>query len=208
LSYYFYFYTYFYFNPRAREGRDSKLEVYLLYDDGFNPRAREGRDFAACLRYIYAGGFNPRAREGRDFNVPEDTNRVQLFQSTRPRRTRPVAVANDAGVSSFQSTRPRRTRPLPGTGIFVPSTFQSTRPRRTRHFTYCNFSTEVTFQSTRPRRTRLRVLIAGYPGIGSFNPRAREGRDLDDFLRWRIYDVSIHAPAKDATTTKTHKTLV
>ena len=32
------------FNPRAREGRDALLYIYVGIDFSFNPRAREGRD--------------------------------------------------------------------------------------------------------------------------------------------------------------------
>ena len=55
------------FNPRAREGRDFRLDGDGTKHTGFNPRAREGRDY--CRKHgIHAGwqGFNPRAREGRD----------------------------------------------------------------------------------------------------------------------------------------------
>ena len=55
----------------------------------------------------------------------------------------------------FQSTLPRRERPVGDTRVTVTPTFQSTLPRRER-LTYSNTSINPTlFQSTLPRRERL-----------------------------------------------------
>ena len=61
---------------------------------------------------------------------------------------------------------------------------------------YCSFS----FQSTLPRRERRverwrYLLLAAY-----FNPRSREGSDVDQLIYVdQILSISIHAPAKGAT---------
>ena len=79
------------FNPRAREGRDSRLQRRgghmqlsihapargaTIAGDGdrlalqaFNPRTREGRDPSKTVRKLIYETFNPRAREGRDAPV-------------------------------------------------------------------------------------------------------------------------------------------
>ena len=56
-----------------------------------------------------------------------------------------------------------------------------------------------TFQSTLPRRERL--LCTGYPPLAQdFNPRSREGSDLIKMVEFQQKRISIHAPAKGATT--------
>ena len=54
------------------------------------------------------------------------------------------------------------------------------------------------FQSTRPHGTRL-AAFAVSSSIFRFNPRARMGRDGAELNRLQILNVSIHAPAWDAT---------
>ena len=77
--------------------------------------------------------------------------------------------------------------------------FQSTRPRGARRTAMTRRGCCVKFQSTRPRGARLRLNMS-INGTLSFNPRAREGRD-DRHTLWRYQDaVSIHAPARGATT--------
>ena len=76
--------------------------------------------------------------------------------------------------------------------------FQSTRPRGARPIADPLWVTEQDFQSTRPRGARpLRCWCARLRG--AFNPRAREGRDerFADFSHFG--DLSIHAPARGAT---------
>ena len=76
-----------------------------------------------------------------------------------------------------QSTRQRGARQPTSTEPFRPAWFQSTRP-----------------QGARPR-TELDISVDG-----SFNPRAREGRDfLQVHLQIHLIKVSIHAPARGAT---------
>ena len=98
--------------------------------------------------------------------------------------------------------------------------FQSTRPRGARHSLLTDEFQEAMFQSTRPRGARRAFSSIKNPSC-SFNPRAREGRDIsgaDDDPRLRCFNpraregrdektrfflqpclVSIHAPARGAT---------
>ena len=168
------------------------------------------------------------------------------FQSTRPRGARRPCSLRCSRVIEFQSTRPRGARRCNSAANAVSYTFQSTRPRGARRRrSIAAQRARRSFQSTRPRGARrpqqsqstmsqMRVSIhAPARGatwhelhqstlIGSFNPRARAGRD-DDALRppichdrfqstrprgARLADsayarlplpVSIHAPARGAT---------
>ena len=76
--------------------------------------------------------------------------------------------------------------------------FQSTPPRRGRLDGYECKGLAQEFQSTPPRRGRLKVVCDCLDVVG-FNPRPREGGDLDDGVDFGFTYVSIHAPAKGAT---------
>ena len=76
----------------------------------------------------------------------------------------------------FQSTLPRRERPIPLTLYISASRFQSTLPRRERRP-----------GGRHPTADR------------NFNPRSREGSDLQDGKGYFRPAISIHAPAKGAT---------
>jgi len=79
----------------------------------------------------------------------------------------------------FQSTRPRGARPIRCHILTYPFLFQSTRPRGAR-LRYTEIDNNIfQFQSTRPRGARRDFTLA--PAFFcSFNPRAREGRDIRD----------------------------
>ncbi len=76
--------------------------------------------------------------------------------------------------------------------------FQSTRPRGARRRTSLCGTPLASFN---PRAREGRDMRSKYPPImcKRFNPRAREGRDLLQFLRGWRRPVSIHAPARGAT---------
>ena len=54
------------------------------------------------------------------------------------------------------------------------------------------------FQSTRPRGARLFGTMPNFAHV-SFNPRARAGRDFAGYADTLQKEVSIHAPARGAT---------
>ena len=56
----------------------------------------------------------------------------------------------------------------------------------------------ILFQSTLPRRERQTVAGCGRPAA-NFNPRSREGSDHDRLILHHDLTISIHAPAKGAT---------
>ena len=119
--------------------------------------------------------FNSRAREGRDKSVGCLHCR-QLFQFTRPRGARPMSVRSTPMDPSFNS-RAREGRDI---------------GHRASHIYRC------LFQFTRPRGAR-RPFPMVIPFTMCFNSRAREGRDLPFRAYNMVYNVSIHAPARGAT---------
>ena len=120
------------FNPRSREGSDVSGITKSLSFLNFNPRSREGSDGITIKRcgigvisiHAPAKGatepdakilqginyFNPRSREGSDRNYRKWWGFRQGFQSTLPRRERPVPHRAQQTFYKFQSTLPRRER--------------------------------------------------------------------------------------------------
>ena len=163
-------------------------------------RPRRARPTASRRRAPLAGSFNPRARGGRDtttepatpagpvsIHAPAEgaTRRRRMlaasrqFQSTRPRRARPLAGKTRRSAVKFQSTRPRRARPVipanlarahrvsihaPAEGATVPArNRRATRPvsihapaEGATGYVRATGGHNTWFQSTRPRRARPR----------------------------------------------------
>ena len=99
-----------------------------------------------------------------------------MFQSTRPRRARPIEIIILFANTMFQSTRPRRARRFSAVAVFV---FNSFNPR----------AHAGRDQGVSPQGTRRR----------GFNPRAHAGRDANGYGTPRAGYVSIHAPTQGAT---------
>ena len=144
-------------------------------------------------------GFNPRARTGRDTRRRRDQI-ILMFQSTRPHGARPVRCwGGHRELVSIHAPARGATQAVPVDWYRV-CTFQSTRPhgaRQTFTFYLCddygfNPRARTGRDSLHARRIRREV---------RFNPRARTGRDRDAFVIKRCSAVSIHAPARGATTT-------
>jgi len=102
----------------------------------------------------------------------------QLFQSTRPRGARHAPTAATQYGAMFQSTRPRGARRRPGSRV---------------HGRYPGFN-------PRAREGRDTLWPVRPTSSTGFNPRAREGRDLYPLHEHVDDAVSIHAPARGATT--------
>ena len=102
--------------------------------------------------------------------------RSTLFQSTRPRGARQRPQDHPANEKGFNP----RAREGRDSGVICQSFrsegFQSTRPRGARRCQKARLTGFCRFQSTRPRGAR-RAATHGAGHGGSFNPRAREGRD-------------------------------
>jgi len=128
-------------------------------------------------RHVPTGScFNPRTRAGCDPSVA-DGPRCIVFQSTHPRGVRQPNLIEVAAGPLFQSTHPRGVRhPRP-----IMRTIRHSFNPRTR--AGCD-------PTCGARRSCLR----------SFNPRTRAGCDQLRGRRERGDEVSIHAPARGATT--------
>ena len=187
------------FNPRVREGRDDCLCKPHCVATGFNPRVREGRDSDAMFRCSGLGCFNPRVREGRDYRRQEGIIQqwVSIHASARD-ATRTALKAFGDWV--FQSTRPRGTRPDAHRSLppahFVSihaSARDATRPPRPPR----QSKPKVSIHASARDATDLTILKS--QSVICFNPRVREGRDKSVKSVFQPLRVSIHASARDAT---------
>ena len=166
--------------------------------------------------------FNPRSREGSDNRSCSLCAGYHRFQSTLPRRERLYEFFKPFIDFVFQSTLPRRERLQVLTACWCVSIFQSTLPRRERLSQPLNWTDSIkisihapakgatslyflgvsiwAFQSTLPRRERLLCTIHTRIFFFNFNPRSREGSDYEHPFDGYKGQISIHAPAKGATT--------
>ena len=125
---------------------------------------------------IRVHNFNPRSREGSDPSVRFRNLKAFRFQSTLPRRERLNSNSTPNPCTKFQSTLPRRERLRAFLQSRNPHTFQSTLPRRERHnsnwcrCSYINFNPRSREGSDVDSKT-------GVCGKDHFNPRSREGSD-------------------------------
>ena len=124
--------------------------------------------------------FNPRSREGSD--LPQSSVIVQSY--------------------SFQSTLPRRERRFVVQVHIVDVKFQSTLPRRERHTRalICRFQK---YFNPRSREGSDSSFRQNSNHNQHFNPRSREGSDLPVGFVCTFFNISIHAPAKGATPSRT-----
>ena len=126
--------------------------------------------------------FNPRSREGSDLKLYRDMPDCNHFNPRSREGSDRSRVCRKLSASGFQSTLPRGER-LKVTDVRVERLqFQSTLPRGERPYT------------------------AGYQPMDSenFNPRSREGSDVRLASQYLgLNSISIHAPARGATTFST-----
>ena len=142
-----------------------------------------------------------------------------MFQSTRPRGTRPATAAITAAAMGFNprvragrdakqfvtvlylcvsihASARDATACLPR--IFWSSRFQSTRPRGTRRTVIADKAVDGPFQSTRPRGTRPSSRGCGRDDA-CFNPRGRAGGADGAMAFFCLTPVSLHASPRDGT---------
>ena len=125
---------------------------------------------------------------------------VRQFQSTRPRGARQFRDNILKGENMFQSTRPRGARRHNPRDTCNRGRFQSTRPRGARHNLSEIQRSEISVSIHAPARGATSFNAPSCTCCDCFNPRAREGRDLNSNMSMIIsHHVSIHAPARGAT---------
>ena len=120
----------FNFNPRSREGSDDLPTRMARRFGNFNPRSREGSDLikmvefqqkrisihapakgatqSRCVIFLKAKYFNPRSREGSDPFFRIIHKPFIRFQSTLPRRERPVPFCFKPAISSISIHAPAK----------------------------------------------------------------------------------------------------
>ena len=122
--------------------------------------------------------FNPRTREGCDFAQSRTFPLSISFQSTHPRGVRPGGVFANSHNKSFQSTHPRGVR----------------LEFRDEWLLFVHISIHA------PARGATLYLLISQTSSYYFNPRTREGCDIDYLMIEVNYvRISIHAPARGAT---------
>jgi len=210
------------FNPRPRAGGD---ELLARLDSGLKVSIHApAREATRIWRTgeSWRWSFNPRPRAGGDLERSENAGWLFVFQSTPPRgrrlaggsdadhdalvsihapareaTARRCRILSDIMVSIHAPAREATLRPQDGTlagqvSIHAPAREATPIPTAA--------DTANTFQSTPPRGRRPDDLGRQAVGIG-FNPRPRAGGDGRGPERLRAGDVSIHAPAREATST-------
>ena len=161
----------------AKGATRTQLSYPSGHEKHFNPRSREGSDGLLLHSARTEQDFNPRSREGSDRLLGRGLRCGLSFQSTLPRRERQYNRIEAVTGFPFQSTLPRRERPCAAT---VPTSTPFNFNPRSREGS-----------DTGRRRDRLRR--------GYFNPRSREGSDPPAAPQALQVRISIHAPAKGAT---------
>ena len=153
------------FNPRPREGGDlPDAEVSFLTGISIHAPAR-GATFADQFLWYCCVYFNPRPREGGDLAFYPSFPLKKYF-NPRPR---------EGGDNEAAEIR------------YIHITFQSTPPRGGRRAgSPVMTSSRVIFQSTPPRGGRPPDGSAPCPRTGYFNPRPREGGDLESLEAFRL----------------------
>ena len=173
----------------------------------FNSRARKGRDrFHACA-FRPSRCFNSRARKGRDMRIPDYY--FDLCVSIHaPARGATTATGPSTVPRVFQFTRPQGARPT--FAVAYPS-FQSfnSRARKGRDMVKCHAEWRPEFQFTRPQGARLEPAVVE-PRLFPFQfTRPQGARHCLSRLSLAKMPVSIHAPARGATSAEdcsNHKT--
>ena len=122
--------------------------------------------------------FNPRSREGSDFFRDPFTFPSSNF-NPRSREGSDSLLAFSAAFSSYFNPRSREGSDRANIG---------SNTRRTE------------FQSTLPRGERRLANVWRWRSVRYFNPRSREGSDHGQLHCGSTEDISIHAPARGATT--------
>ena len=162
--------------------RGARRDAYLLgFADGRVSIHAPARGATAHVRdnNFHQNCFNPRAREGRDAGRPTSPCAACRFQSTRPRGARPTLPAELRAKINVSIHAPARGATTIDVPCVKPGVGFNPRAREGRDI------------------SRINGIRSG---VG-FNPRAREGRDVLKLMAGgTAADVSIHAPARGATT--------
>ena len=140
------------------KGATKAVLYYLILLGYFNPRSREGSDVVLVWLWCVLLYFNPRSREGSDV-VLVWLWCVIVFQSTLPRRERPIHVPAIVWLYYFN---PRSREGSDSSSVTFGFAFSYFNPRSREGSDY---------RAGQEPRTRIH-----------FNPRSREGSDPNTVL--------------------------
>ena len=181
---------------RVRLLRCHHRQEYIPFQSTHPRRVRRFRNSGFAISTY----FNPRTREGCDLWHDLEAERHEIFQSTHPRRVRRKNTIYAARNTLFQSTHPRRVRRCAEFIVYLPARISIHAPAKGATPESGDFFLTIDlFQSTHPRRVRrlICVLSLAPPIFQSTHPR--RVRPFCRFLINIIGKISIHAPAKGAT---------
>ena len=148
-----------YFNPRSREGSDLFTLIFTnLHAISIRAPAR-GATHGIIPQCTTDNDFNPRSREGSDL-TDLHTEHVILISIRAPARGATLSQVIERNISRFQSALPRGERHYDRQAEHIGNEFQSALPRGERQ------SADI-----------LPVTLAK-----DFNPRSREGSDVEPIL--------------------------
>ena len=142
--------------------------------------------------------FNPRSREGSDIDG-ESVPVITGISIHAPAKGATGKLHPLWHRRKFQSTLPRRERLNQHHWLLADLAFQSTLPRRERRRTDGSRRPRMYF-NPRSREGSDAICTSSCIVIKNFNPRSREGSDVSGFAVTVLLFISIHAPAKGATT--------
>ena len=91
--------------PRRERLQTKMCSIWLIH---FNPRSREGSDASSFAVGAKVADFNPRSREGSDLLTRIHHRMYSLFQSTLPRRERPMIRDNVIIVDNISIHAPAK----------------------------------------------------------------------------------------------------
>ena len=203
----------------------TEISLDDVYPDEFQSTRPQGaRPALAAKRAAGSKCFNPRARKGRDQGGRRgrEAHGVSIHAPARGatghgRGHGPVQVvsihAPARGATNIAKTVEQRIK----VSIHAPARGATLRSRSTPHRRHVSihapargatagealFMAPGVFQSTRPQGAR-RSESPSSPAPTRFNPRARKGRDYRVKNLFTRIMVSIHAPARGATSEETH----
>ena len=211
------------FNPRLRAGGDRGKWRPCTPFWCFNPRLRAGGDGRPLPTGLPKTVFQPTPPRGRRHaRGCTVTTAHPMFQPTPPRGRRRAAsrclglrrdgfnprlraggddtpaLAGCSGLS-FQPTPPRGRRQYVEDYFITGRMFQPTPPRGRRPRRRGGRAAAREFQPTPPRGRRPEAAHGGTSDFRSFNPRLRAGGDVDAPRLVRLFGVSTHASAREAT---------
>lgn len=93
--------------------RNPESRCILFRRRCLGPRAHPGRDRWGSVLSTSAGCFNPRVSAGRDLSLLFQRSLSQCFNPRAARGATSAFIQEGIGAIVFQSTRPRGTRPKP-----------------------------------------------------------------------------------------------